>query len=202
MWLTGWQRPDHNTLWRFSREHRGQMRQLFKRTVGTAVKVGLVDLALQAVDGTKVAGNAARERSYDGAGLQRLLERTEGTIRELEIENETGNDPPPSHLPEALTKAERLRDEVKEAIKELAAEEAVLVKSRQGIIAGYNAQAVVSPVKGGEGERCGFLITGAEVVADPSDTAHLVSLLEQAQENTGRRAEVSLADAGYTPVGM
>lgn len=216
MWLTGWQQPDHNTLWRFYREHRDQMRQLFKRTVHTAVKVGLVDMAVQAVDGTKVAGNAARDRTYDREGLQRLLARTEATIRELEVENEMGNDPPPPHLPEALTKAERLRAEVKEAIEELAAEEGrkrinltdedtVLVKGRQGIVAGYNAQAVVSPVKGEEAGQSGLLITAADVVADPADTAHLVPMLEQAEENTGKRADPPEAGwwmVGTTPVQM
>ena len=34
------------------------MRGLFKRTVRTAVAMELVDLAVQAVDGTKVAANA------------------------------------------------------------------------------------------------------------------------------------------------
>ena len=37
LWLTGWQRPDHNTLWRFSEAHRPAMRTLLKRTVRTAV---------------------------------------------------------------------------------------------------------------------------------------------------------------------
>ena len=55
LWLTGWQQPDHNTLWRFYKEHRQAMRRLFKRTVRTAVAMQLVDLAVQAVDGTKVA---------------------------------------------------------------------------------------------------------------------------------------------------
>jgi transposase len=61
LWLTGWQHPDHNTLWRFYQAHRKQMRELFTRTVRVAVKAGLVDLALQAVDGTKVQGDAAKE---------------------------------------------------------------------------------------------------------------------------------------------
>src|SRR3954469_12618047 len=71
LWLTGWQRPDHNTLWRFYEQHRDGMRRLLRRTVQTAVRLGLVDLAVQAVDGTKLAGNAARERTYDAAGLAR-----------------------------------------------------------------------------------------------------------------------------------
>src|SRR5688572_18501966 len=49
LWLTGWQRPDHNTLWRFYQQHRQGMRKLLKRTVRVAVQTGLVDLAVQAV---------------------------------------------------------------------------------------------------------------------------------------------------------
>ena len=68
LWLTGWQHPDHNTLWRFYKDHRQAMRGLFKRTVRTAVAMELVDLAVQAVDGTKVAANASSCRSYDAGG--------------------------------------------------------------------------------------------------------------------------------------
>ena len=58
LWLTGWQHPDHNTLWRFYHGHRQSVRKLFKRTVRTAVTMELADLALQAGDGTKVPANA------------------------------------------------------------------------------------------------------------------------------------------------
>ena len=44
LWLTGWQHPDHNTLWRFYKGHRQAMRTLFERTVRTAVTMKLVDL--------------------------------------------------------------------------------------------------------------------------------------------------------------
>ena len=54
LWLPGWQRPDHNTLWRFYKSNRQSMRKLLKRTVQTAVRMNLIDLTLQAVDGTKV----------------------------------------------------------------------------------------------------------------------------------------------------
>ena len=58
LWLTGWQHLDHNTLWRFYQWHRQSMRELFRCTVRTAVTLGLVDLAVQAVDGTKLLANA------------------------------------------------------------------------------------------------------------------------------------------------
>ncbi len=73
LWLTGWQHPDHNTLWRFYKKHRGSMRRLFRRTVRTAVTLELVDLAVQAVDGMKVHANAAHTRSLSAGQLNRLL---------------------------------------------------------------------------------------------------------------------------------
>ncbi|OGO01756.1 MAG: hypothetical protein A2Y72_00500 [Chloroflexi bacterium RBG_13_53_26] len=182
------------------------MRHLFKRTVHTAVKIGLVDMAVQAIDGTKIAGNASKHRTYDREGLQRLLERTEKTILELEKENEVGNDPAPSHLPSKLIQAEQLRAEVKAAMEELAEEgrkrvnltdkDSELMKTRHGIVAGYNAQTVVSPAKVDEKEN-GLIITAADVTTDASDFRQLVPMLEQAEENTGEQAKVSLADGGY-----
>ena len=84
LWLTGWQHPDHNTLWRFYQAYRSAMRWPLKHAVRTAVEVGLVDLAVQALDGTKIAANAAGDQTYDAAGLERLLAKTEGAIEELE----------------------------------------------------------------------------------------------------------------------
>lgn len=207
LWLTGWQHPDHNTLWRFYRDHRGAMRGLLKGTVATALKLDLVDLAVQAVDGTKVVANAAKDRTYDAKGLQKLLERTEEAILDLEAQNEGGEDAPPPRLPQELSQHQKLREQVQEAIKQVAQEglervnltdgDASLMKGRQGIIAGYNAQAVVSPLNPQVAPRSGFIITAAEVVTDPDDTAQLLPLLEQAQAMTGERAETTLSDGGY-----
>ena len=113
LWLTGWQHPDHNTLWRFYQRHRQSMRELFKRTVRTAVKMKLLDLAVQAVDGTKVVANAAKNRSYDAEGLRRLLERLERAIADLEAQNEAGEDAPAAHLPRELGDKDALREQVR-----------------------------------------------------------------------------------------
>ena len=119
LWLTGWQHPDHNTLWRFYQAHRHAVRGLLKHTVLTAVEVGLVDLAVQAVDGTKVAANAAGDRTYDVTGLERLLAQTEAAIRDLEAQNEGGDDLPPPRLPQKLHKAQVLRERVHSAMDHL-----------------------------------------------------------------------------------
>jgi transposase/IS5 family transposase len=208
LWLTAWQHPDHNTLWRFYQAHRQAMRRLLKYTVATAVELELIDLAMQAVDGTKVAANAAGDRSYDAAGLRRLLERTEAAITELEAQNEGGNDPPPFRLPEELQQAQILRQKVRDAMSRLADYEGVarvnltdrdaqLMKGRSGIMPGYNAQAMVSPLNPETAKGNGMLVTAAEVVNTAADSGQLVPMLEQAEELTGERAQVTLADGGY-----
>ena len=207
LWLTWWQHPEHNTLWRFYKHHRQAMRSLFKRTVRTAVAMDLVDLAVQAVDGTKVMANAARDRSYDAEGLSRLLERVEQSIEDMEARNETGEEATPARLPQELSDRQSLRDRVRESMNELASGtlgkyinltdgEARLMRNRQGIIPAYNAQAVVLPAAV-NGEVVGLLMTGAEVFTNPDDHEQLIPMLEQAEDATGAKAGLTLADAGY-----
>ena len=213
LWLTGWQHPDHNTLWRFYKSHRDRMRQLLKRTVRMAVEMGLLDMAVQAVDGTKVAANAGSHRTYKAEELRKLLGKTEAAIEDLERQNEAGDDPPPPHLPEKLAEAERLRSEMKAALERLEEEgrkhtnltdgDATFMKTRQGIVPGYNAQAMVCPVETPKAEeaagekKAGLLVTAADVVIKTTDTEQLMPMLKQAEENTGKQADISLADAGY-----
>lgn len=206
LWLTGWQHPDHNTLWRFYRTHRLAMRKLLKQTVRTSVKMGLVDLALQAVDGTKIAANAAKDRTHDRAGLEKVLERTEAAILELEAQNEGGGDEDVVRLPGELTQKEALRKQVREAMDQLedgrerinlTDEDAVLMKGRQGIVVGYNAQAMASPLDADKTEVSGFLITAADVTDDPDDHSQLMPMIEKALEMTGERAQLTAADGGY-----
>ena len=207
LWLTGWQHPDHNTLWRFYRGHRQAMRKLFERTVRTAVTMKLVDLAVQAVDGTKVVANASLNRSYDAEGLRGLLERLERAITDLEAQNEAGEDASAIHLPRELADKEVLREQVRQAMDDLTSQkrhkrinltdpDARLMKGRQGIVAGYNAQAMVSPTEPAGGAT-GMLVTAVDVVDEANDNAMLAPMMERAEETTGTKAQTTLADAGY-----
>ena len=75
--------------------------------------------------------------------------------------------------------------------------DASLMKAGGGIVAAYNAQAMVSPLEPGAGEGTGLVITAAEVVCEANDSGQLTPMLEQAEEMIGDRAEATLADAGY-----
>jgi len=211
LWLTGWQHPDHNTLWRFYQAHRQAMRKLLKCTVATAVKIQLIDLAVQAIDGTKIPANASRDRNYDVTGLERLLERTEKAIREMETQNESGEDVPPARLPKELQKSQTLRQQIQKALHyleqhpklkrvNLSDEDAQLMKGRDRIVTGYNAQVMVSPLAVETAKGSGMIITATKVVNTAADSGQLAPMLKEAEELIGKRVPITLADGGYHTV--
>ena len=210
MWLVGMQRPDHNTLWRFYKAHRDRMRTLLRRSVRTAVRAGLVELAVQAVDGTRIAANASMKHTHDAKELRRLLARTEEAISELEAQNATGCDPPAASLPAELANAKALRRRVGEALARVEHEEgpnqtnlsdqdaALLNTSTGNFITGYNAQSMVSPLSTQDKDPGGMLITAVDVTSSSDDHPHLVPMIEAAAENIGAEHDVvTVADAGY-----
>ena len=70
------------------------------------------------------------------------------------------------------------------------------MKGRQGIVAGYNAQAMVSATKTEEGTS-GMLVTAVDVVDQANDNSLLAPMVEQSEETTGTKSQMTLADAGY-----
>ena len=128
-------------------------------------------------------------------------------MTDLEAQNEAGEDTAVAYLPEELADKEVLREQVRQAMDDLASQkrhkrinltdpDARLMKGRQGIVAGYNAQAMVSPTET-DGGATGMLVTAVDVVDAANDNALLAPMLEQAEETTGTRAQMTLADAGY-----
>ena len=213
LWLTGWQYPDHNTLWRFYRRHRQGMRTLFKRTVRTAVAMELVDLAVQAVDGTNLPANAAMDRTYSEEQLRQLLERVEHAIADLEAQNETGKDGVVPRLPAQLSSRKALREQVRQAMEELPSRhrpsrykrpnrinltdrDARLLRTRHGVLPAYNAQAMVSPMDDAKGFNS-MLITAVDLVDQTHEHGQLIPMMERAEEITGTKADMTLADSGY-----
>ena len=210
MWLAGMHKPDHNNLWRFYKAHRDRMRTLLRRTVRTAVSAGLVELAIQAVDGTRIAANASMKHTIDAKGLRRLLARTEQAISELEAQNATGGDPPASSLPGELANTKALRRRVDEALSRVEDEErpnytnltdedaALLNTSNGSFITGYNAQSIVSPLSSEDDGAGGMLITAVDVTSNSDDHPQLVPMIEAAAENIDTDQDVvTVADAGY-----
>ena len=62
IWLTGNKHPDHNTLNRFFRNNRKAFGKLFKKSIFKGIEMNLVELALVAVDGTRILSNVKRSK--------------------------------------------------------------------------------------------------------------------------------------------
>jgi transposase len=207
-WACGGQPPDHNTLWRFYQQHRRSMRQLLRATIQTAVELGLVELAVQAVDGSKLIAHANPAKTLSAEQLAELAAATEQAIADLEAQN-VGEDPDPPDLPTELHDARVLQQRVQQARARGETDrpppvnrtdpEARFMKTRTGLQLAYNAQlvgAATDPVLGGGPGR---IILAATVTTQANDEQLLAPLGQQSAAVTGQppAATVLVADAGY-----
>lgn len=200
LWLTGCQVPDHNTLWRFFRDHRQALQGLFGQSVKTAVAADLVGVVLHAMDGTKMGSRHGRAGLRERATLERFV-----TERSAEIEASMAQEPEPTdegyRLPAELKDREALRQRIAKAKAALAEpDQPKLVNPDEpearmmrfgggGIALGYNAQAVVDADSG--------LIVAQQVANIGTDYSALAPMLERVVEQLGRTAETTVADSGY-----
>lgn len=222
IWLLGRQRPDHSTLARFLRDNREAMRGLFKQTVRTAVRVGLVEFALQAVDGTRVA-NVSRDKALHRKELLALEAAVERVIAAMERgaaadEQSQGWHGSGRQMPKDLADAQKLREQVKAALSELDRRAEQRRTCNQGAVDAETGEPLGPPVnladpeavmmKGRHGFVVGYnaqaavdakaqIIVAAEVVASATDNDQQVPMLREIEETTGRLADVTVMDAGY-----
>ena len=200
LWLTGMQRPDHTTLWRFWRDNRKPLRQVFKQLLKIASELNFIGMVLQAIDGTKIASMASEQGGWHRVGLEKTLKRLDEAIAQImEQTQQAEKQGPDCRLPEELQQKEQLRERIQSRLKQLDEKqldhlqpqdpEAPVMKCRGGKRFGYNAQAVV--------DRENQLIVAAEVVTDQSDNHQMNPMLDQVKENLGQVAEQNVADGGY-----
>ena len=119
----------------------------------------------------------------------------EKAIEDLEAQNEGGEDGGPVHLPEKLSDRKMLRQRVRQALEELSDRgrpsrykhpsrinltdrDARSMKTAQGFVPSYNAQAMVSPLAAGEGVS-GMMIPSVDVVDEVNDLARLLPMVGQ-----------------------
>lgn len=160
IWLCGRNAPDHNTLWRFFHANRPALRELFKQTVRTALKMDLVGLVLQAVDGTKIQALCSGWERWRVEDVARLEQELNAVIQALEKQIESTADRDPtvaSSLPKELESKQALRQRVRAALDSAQKEDRGHVHVHEPEARrmdcegrnrfGYNAQAVVDRKK-------------------------------------------------------
>ncbi len=84
MWLSGLQRPDHNTINRFRTDRlKGVVKQVFSQVVALLVESGHVSLKQVYVDGTKIEANANRYTFVWGKSIETNKAKMAAQLEEL-----------------------------------------------------------------------------------------------------------------------
>lgn len=206
VWLTGLIAPDHNSLWRFWRDNKAALRQIFKQTVQVAARTGAVGLVLQAVDGTKIEAAASGYSGWSKKYMEKLLAQLDTVLEKTELEvaqhHAAEEDQPGYKLPSGLAERKALRQEIQKGLEQLKADgrehyhpkepEARRMKiNGKATRFGYNAQTVADEKEG--------VLVACEVTREENDQGALVPMIEQTREHLGVAAAESqtLADQGY-----
>lgn len=202
LWLSGLIQPDHNSLWRFWRDNRKALREIFKQTVQVAVRTGAVGLALQALDGTKIQAAGSSPQGWSKEHMEKLLAALDEALAHTElaiVQEEQAQ--PGCRLPAGLAGRQALREQIKAGLAQLAADgrthyHPVEPEARRMKVDGkspfaYNAQAVADQKAG--------VIVACEATRQETDVEQLVPMIEQARENVGIAAQhtLTVADTGY-----
>ena len=238
------QQPDFRTICRFRAEHEEALEKLFVEVLRLCHEAGLVKLGVVALDGTKVAANAALATNRSHQAIEEEVQRmlAEAKAADAEEDAHYGPDRRGDELPEGLggrterfrrlkEAKERLQREaeaaaraVQERVEQRRAEEVAtgkkkrgrkpkvveslpteeakanttdpdsrIMKTRQGYVQGYNAQAVVSE---------GQIIVAVGVTQEANDVQQLEPMLQTMAHTLKAagiedRPKAGLADAGY-----
>jgi hypothetical protein len=131
MAVTGMQQPDFRTVNDFRKRHLKELGELFKQVLRLCQKAGMVKLAHVALDGTRIAGNAAKDQTLKYSRMnkseQELAEEVAGWFREAEAvdaaeDAEYGEDRRGDEMPAWVSDKQKRLEKIRQAKAELEAE--------------------------------------------------------------------------------
>lgn len=204
MWLAGMLKPDFHTLARFRKEKFESLSRLFADSARLCKEMGLVNLNIAAIDGTKVVADASRKSLYDQKRLDKELEAVKEILREAEDvderedaeHGESNGREVPEHLRDAKARkvflnelAKKLTESGRKIISSTD-EECRMMKTRDGIKPSYNVQAAVD----GENQ----VVLAMHVTNSENDHGQIAEMIDRVAENCGMAPIMALADTGYS----
>ena len=144
--------PDFRTICRFRAEHEDALEKLFAQVLGLCRAAGLVKLGAVALDGTKVAANAALDANRSYAAIAEEVQRMLAEAKATDAEEDTryGPERRGDELPEGLgRRAERLK-RLREAKERLEREaEAAAKASQEQLLQRQTEEAAIGKKKRG-----------------------------------------------------
>jgi len=217
MWLSGMQKPDFRTISDFRKNNIKVLKKLFKQVVQICQRLGMVNLGLVAIDGTKVKAAASDYGAKTKDALREALKAVEADIERYMAEGLAidkaedaiyGENRGGQELPRKAQQALEKREAIVAAIKEIQAikendktgkkepklnhleKEARFMKHNGGRIRlSYNCQAAVDEKEG--------VIVAADITSEANDKRQMLPMLEKVEETVEKKPEKAVMDAGY-----
>lgn len=210
MWLAGLQKPDFRTLCLFRSHNTEAIQRVFADVITIAQSMGMANLGLVAIDGSKVQANSGIDSFKTVRDWRETLEKARGEARRIiakaeqidREENECygeqarGNELPKEieKIDDRIKKIEGLLEQAKKMGKEenarmsLTDQDASFMHKRSTSIAAYNAQIAVTEDQ---------IIIHADVTTEPVDVNQTKIAIERIEEQMGDMPDILVADTGY-----
>jgi transposase len=208
-YLSGKQMPDFRTISDFRKNHMEEIKILFKKVVQLCCELGMVNLGLVAIDGTKIKASASEKETKTEEGLRNELEGIDMDISRFlkeaeETDNEEdkkyGHDKRGDEVPKEIARSEDRKKKIEEALEKLKEKElkninvtdndAKVMRQKKGNYGpAYNCQTAVDEKQ--------EIIIAAETFPAGVDMNLLEEVTEAAEENVGDKPEKLISDCGY-----
>ena len=209
MWLTGRLAPDHKTIANFRKDYGRALRQVCAQFVTLCRKLGLLNTASVAIDGSKFKAVNNRDKNFTRAKVERRQAQIEESVARYLQQLDTADRHEPT---EALAaRSTRLKEKIaqlEQEMQRLAELEAQMLASpdqqisltdpdarsmatsgRGSGVVGYNVQVAV--------ETEHHLIVAHEVTNDGCDRAQLAAMGQEAKAVLEVDQLDAVADRGY-----
>jgi len=200
-YLAGGAAPDHWTLNAFRRRHCKGLNDVFTQVVELARRSGLGRLGHVAIDSTRIAANASRDRldtehalRKERAHLRREIRRWQQQCDAEDANEGAGLEVPPQvlaelerQLGEIPARLERLQ---KSGLKKVSRSDADsrFLRQRGGFVLGYTGTLAVSE---------DHLIVAQEVSQATTDHDALLPMVDAVEQQCGERPQQVSADSGF-----
>jgi transposase len=127
IWLTGMDKPDHNTIWRFFSGNHGAMKKVFKTLMQAAAAAELISFALHALDGTKLQAASSTDTALHRKALDERLKQLDAFIAQyiaqvqasaMSSDDAAGAQQMPSAMKDANARQQRIRELVEKLVED------------------------------------------------------------------------------------
>jgi transposase len=204
IWLCGGLKPDHKTIAEFRRKNKKALKEVLKQCARLCIELGLIEGNTLFIDGTKLRANASRDNAWTKERCKRHLKDIDKRIKQILSECERADKQEKGQgslvaLGESLKDQMELKSKIKAVLKEITKSgkrsvnttdnDCLMILSRQGYHAGYNAQTVVDEKHG--------LIVSSDVVNENNDSHQFANQVEQAADTLGKKPRAACSDSGY-----